>query len=57
MDRAALGYLIGFITLLSVMAGVLIGFLAHDASLGIAASGGLAAVLSCVEVLLIWQFR
>jgi hypothetical protein len=49
--------MIGFVMLLSVVAGVLTGFLAHDASLGIAASGGLAAVLSCVEALLIWQFR
>jgi hypothetical protein len=57
IDRAALVYMIGFVTLLSVVAGVLTGFLAHDASLGIAASGGLAAVLSCVEVLLISQFR
>jgi hypothetical protein len=56
-DRAALVCMIGFVTLLSVVAGVLVGFLAHDASLGIAASGGLAAVLSCVEVLLVWQFR
>jgi hypothetical protein len=56
-DTAALVYMIGFVTLLSVVAGVLTGFLAHDASLGIAVSGGLAAVLSCVEVLLIWQFR
>jgi hypothetical protein len=56
-DRTALVYMICFVTLLSVVAGVLTGFLAHDASLGIAASGGLAAVLSCVEVLLIWQFR
>jgi hypothetical protein len=55
--RAALVYMIGFVTLLSVVAGVLTGFLAHDASLGIAVSGGLAAVLSCVEVLLVWQFR
>jgi hypothetical protein len=56
-DRAALVYMIGLVTLLSVVAGVLTGFLAHNASLGIAASGGLAAVLSCVEVLLMWQFR
>jgi hypothetical protein len=56
-DRAAVVYMISFVMLLSVVAGVLTGFLAHDASLGIAASGGLAAVLSCVEVLLIWQFR
>jgi hypothetical protein len=49
--------MIGFVTLLSVVAGVLTGFLAHDASLGIAASGGSVAVLSCVEVLLISQFR
>jgi hypothetical protein len=56
-DTAALVYMIGFVTLLSVVAGVLTGFLAHDASLGIAVSGGLAAVLSCVEILLIRQFR
>jgi hypothetical protein len=56
-DRAALVCMICFVTLLSVVAGVLTGFLAHDASLGIAVSGELAAVLSCVEVLLIWQFR
>jgi hypothetical protein len=56
-DRAALVCMIGFVTLLSVVAGVLTGFLAHDASLGIAASGGSVAVLSCVEVLLISQFR
>jgi hypothetical protein len=56
-DTAALVYMIGFVTLLSVVAGVLTGFLAHDASLGIAVSGGLAAVLSCVEVLLIRRFR
>lgn len=56
-DRAALVCMIGFVTLLSVLAGVLTGFLVHDASLGIAVSSGLAAVLSCVEVLLVWQFR
>jgi hypothetical protein len=56
-DRAALVYMICFVTLLSVVAGVLTGFLAHNASLGLAASGGLAAVLSCVEVLLMWQLR
>ena len=56
-DRAALVYMIGLVTLLSVAAGVLTGFLAHDASLGIAVSGGLAAFLSSVEVLLIWWFR
>jgi hypothetical protein len=50
-------YMISLITLLSMVVGVLTGFLAHDASLGIAASGGLAAVLSCIEVLLMWQFR
>ena len=42
--------MIGLVTLISVVAGALTGFLAHDASLGIAASGGLATVLSCVEV-------
>jgi hypothetical protein len=42
--------MISVATLLSVLTGVLVGVLVHDASLGIAASNGLAAVLSCVEV-------
>lgn len=56
-DTTAVAHMIGVVTLLSVLAGVLVGVLVHDASLGIAASSGLAAVLSCVEVLVIWQFR
>jgi hypothetical protein len=44
-------HMIGVATLLSVLTGVLVWVLVHDASLGIAASSGLAAVLSCVEVL------
>jgi hypothetical protein len=53
----ALVYMIGFVMLLSVVAGVVTGVVAHNASLGIAASGGLAAVLSCAEVLIVWPFR
>lgn len=56
-DTTAVAYMIGVVALLSVLTGVLVGVLVHDASLGIAASSGLAAVLSCVEVLVIWQFR
>jgi hypothetical protein len=57
MDTTAVAHVIGVATLLSVLTGVLVGVLAHDASLGIAASNGLAAVLFCVEVFMIWQFR
>lgn len=56
-DMRALARMIGVVALLSVLAGVLVGVLVHDASLGIAASSGLAAVLSCLQVLAIWQFR
>jgi hypothetical protein len=56
-DRTAVARMIGVVTLLSVLAGILVGVLLHDASLGIAASSGLAAVLSCVEILVIWQLR
>jgi hypothetical protein len=45
------------VTLLSVMAGVVVGVIGHNASLGIAVSSGIAAVLSCLEVLVVWQFR
>lgn len=56
-DTAAVAYMIGIVTLFSVLAGVLVGVLAHNASLGIDASSGSAAVLSCVQALVIWQFR
>ena len=56
-DTKAVAYMVGVVTLFSVLTGVLVGVLVHDASLGIAASSGLAAFLSCVEVLVIWQFR
>ena len=56
-DTTVVAHMIGVVVLLSVLAGVLVGVLLHDASLGIAASSGLAAFLSCVEVLVIWQFR
>lgn len=53
----AVAYMIGVVALLSVLAGVLVGVLFQNASLGIAASSALAATLSCVEVLVIWQSR
>jgi hypothetical protein len=56
-DRTAVARMIGVVTLLSILAGILVGVLLHDASLGIAASSGLAAVLSCVEIFFFWQFR
>jgi len=55
--RSAIVAMVAVVTLLSVLAGVLVGVLNHDASLGIAVSSGLAAVLSCLEVLVVWQFR
>ena len=50
-------YLSAVVILLSVAAGVLIGFLTHSGSLGVAVSSGLGTVLSCVEVLVCWHFR
>lgn len=56
-DTTAVAHMIGVVALLSVLAGVIVGVLLHNASLGIAASSGLATILSCVEVLVIWQLR
>jgi hypothetical protein len=50
-------YFIGVVILLSVAGGMLVGFLAHSASLGLTVSSGLGTVLSCVEVLVCWHFR
>ena len=50
-------YFIGGIILLSMTAGVLVGYLARSASLGVSVCGGLLAVLSCIEGLICWRFR
>ena len=50
-------YFIGVVILLSVTAGVLVGYLARSASLGLSVCGGLVTVLSCVEGLICWRFR
>jgi hypothetical protein len=50
-------YFMGVIILLSVAAEMLVGFLAHSASLGLTVSSGLGTVLSCVEILVCWHFR
>jgi len=56
-ESKALALMIGMVAILSVLAGVIVGVVVRSASLGIAACSGLAAVLSCVEVLVIWQLR
>jgi hypothetical protein len=56
-DKGSVIFMGVVVTLLSVIAGVVVGVLNHDASLGIAVSSGMAAVLSCLEVLVLWQFR
>ncbi len=43
------------VLLFSVLVGVLVGVIVHDATLGIAVSTGVAALLSCAELLVIWQ--
>lgn len=42
-------------SILSLAIGVLVGELAHDAALGVAVTAGVVGVLSCLEVLVVWQ--
>jgi hypothetical protein len=56
-SKAAVVYMIAIVVIISVLAGVVSGILAQDASLGFASSSCVAAVLSCVEVIIIWQLR
>lgn len=49
--------MIGIIALLSVLVGVSVGVLVHNAALGIATSTGLTALLSCGAVLVVWKLR
>lgn len=46
-----------FFSILSVAIGLLVGELAHNAALGVAVTAGVAGVLSCMEVLMIWQAK
>ena len=45
------------LSVLSLAIGVLVGKLAHSADLGVAVTSGVAAILSCVEVLMVMQFN
>lgn len=56
-DTTAMLRTIVVVLLFSVFVGVLVGVVVHDATLGIAVSTGVAALLSCAELLVIWQLR
>jgi hypothetical protein len=56
-DTSALIYFIISVSFLSILAGILVGVLAHNAALGITASASCAALLSCIEGILLWNFR
>jgi hypothetical protein len=55
--RTHLIWLILLLSALSLAVGVLVGKLVHSAELGVAVTSGVAAILSCVEVLMVWQFK
>ena len=55
--RTHLIWLILLLSVLSLAVGVLVGKLVHSAELGVAVTSGVAAILSCVEVLMVWQFK
>jgi hypothetical protein len=52
-----IAYLIMVVILLSITAGVVVGVLVRNTSLGLAVCSGLATLLSCIEVLICWHFR
>ena len=55
--KSLLAWPIFLFSILSIAIGVLVGELAHNAALGVAVTGGVAAVLSCIEVLMVWQTK
>jgi predicted lysophospholipase L1 biosynthesis ABC-type transport system permease subunit len=57
LNTSALMYIVIAVTLLSVLVGVLVGVFAHNASLGIAATSGFAAILSSIAGILVLRFR
>jgi membrane-anchored glycerophosphoryl diester phosphodiesterase (GDPDase) len=57
LNTSALMYIVIAVTLLSVLVGVLVGVFAHNASLGIAATSGFAAILSSIAGVLVLRFR
>lgn len=57
LSTLALMYIVIVVTILSILVGVLVGVFAHNASLGIAATSGFAAILSSIAGILVLRFR
>lgn len=56
-DASALVYIVLSVVLLSILAGTLVGTLTRNSELGVVACSGSAAILSCIQGILIWHFR
>jgi hypothetical protein len=56
-DRGRARLVLVIAALAALLLGLVIGLACHSVEVGLAVSGGVSAWISCVEFLLVWQYR
>ena len=56
-DRGRARLVLVIAVLAALLSGLVIGLVCHSVEVGLAVSGGVSAWISCVEFLLVWQYR
>ena len=56
-DRDRACWIVGIAVLLALLSGFIAGIACRSVNVGLAVSSGVSAWLSCVEALLVWQYR
>ena len=56
-DRGRAGLVLVIAMLAALLAGLVVGLACHSVQVGLAVSGSVSAWVSCVEFLLMWQYR
>lgn len=56
-DRGRAGLVLVIAVLAALLSGLVAGLACHSVEVGLAVSGSVSAWISCVEFLLVWQYR
>ena len=56
-DRGRARLVLVIAVLAALLSGLVVGLACHSVEVGLAVCGGVSAWISCVEFLLVWQYR
>jgi len=56
-DRGRARLVLALAVFTALLSGLVVGLTFHSVEIGMAVSGGVSAWISCVEFLLMWQYR